>query len=189
MAQVSSQLQALSLRSYSPPAVKAQRQAREERLVQVGSADANAHPSDVRRPIRCSCLHCASVHCFPHLSGIARQASTAFSTACHQIQAKNSRWPEGHAWMAKPAPSLPNGRSIVKLLLKPLSAGGKVILKHPFEHRRAQLFLNVNGPKVPLALERCSSADGGGPEADLANHIATCLQAISEFVLVTDLRA
>ncbi|CAE7843641.1 unnamed protein product, partial [Symbiodinium necroappetens] len=24
---------------------------------------------------------------------------------------------------------------------------------------------------VPLALERCSSADGGGPEADLANHI------------------
>ena len=25
--------------------------------------------------------------------------------------------------------------------------------------------------QVPLALERCSSADGGNPEADLANHI------------------
>lgn len=26
--------------------------------------------------------------------------------------------------------------------------------------------------QVPLALERCSSADGGNPEADLAHHIA-----------------
>ena len=30
---------------------------------------------------------------------------------------------------------------------------------------------NRSWPQVPLALERCSSADGGNPEADLANHI------------------
>ena len=52
---------------HSPPAAEAQRQAREERLVQVGSADANVHPLDVGlaqyrersvrvvRSIGCSC--------------------------------------------------------------------------------------------------------------------------------------
>ncbi|CAE7497600.1 PRKG1 [Symbiodinium sp. CCMP2456] len=85
----------------------------------------------------------------------------------------------GSRWLKLSAKRERNGWSKWAALMQmriPQTQGSprsKANWKHPCEYRRAQLFLNVNGAKVPLALERCSSADGGNPEADLANHIAT----------------